>query len=182
MKAVRADFIENLENESEDASGLLFDELTKAFLLFPKASNDIFGTQALSAEDLAHKAQGTTDPKVINRLTKLMLLVNKRDEEGNFEANKEMENYSMRNLFSRNASYFDTQQANIGAISDMLSECLKFPDSSQSIVQNVYDYANFAGGGSKEKKNKTLLVFVFLGLAGIAGYIYYKSTYATASN
>jgi len=59
---------------------------------------------------------------------------------------------------------------------------LKFPDSSQNIVQNVHDYANFAGGGSKEKKNKALLVFVFLGLAGIAGYIYYKSTYATASN
>lgn len=176
MKAVRADFLENMSNfNDEDSTGLLLDELTKAFLLFPKASNDILGTHDLEPRDLAQKAHKAQDHKVHERLTKLMLLVNKRDSEtGQFENNGDLQDYSMRNLFSRNADFFDQEQENIAAISEQLGECLKSPVSSESIVRNVAEYASF--DGNEKGKNKKWMLYAGIGLVlAVGGYFIYRN-------
>ena len=179
MKAVRADLIENLNAaHDEDGTGLLLDELTKAFLLFPKASNDILGTRDLDPKDLAWKAQKNGDAKMFERLTKLMLLVNKRDmETGQFEATGELQGYSMRNLFSRNASYFDSEKENIEVISESLVEVMKNPSCVADISKNIDDYANFDGNQDSKKKKRTWIIvgLVAVGILGAYGYYKFRS-------
>lgn len=176
MKAVRADLVENLNAaHDEDGTSLLLDELTKAFLLFPKASNDILGTRDLEPKDLAIKAHKNGDSKIYERLTKLMLLVNKRDSEtGQFEATGDLQGYSMRNLFSRNSAYFDSEKENIEVISESLTEVMRNPSCASDISKNVDDYANFDGKKDSGKKKRTWII-VGLVVVGILGaYGYYK--------
>jgi len=179
MKAVRADLVDNLNAaHDEDGTGLLLDELTKAFLLFPKASNDILGTRDLDPKDLAHKAHKNGDTKICERLTKLMLLVNKRDSEtGQFEATGELQGYSMRNLFSRNSTYFDSEKENIEAIADSLSEVLRNPSSAVDIGKNVDDYANFDGKKDSANRKRTWIIvgLVAVGILGAYGYYKFRS-------
>ena len=104
-----------------------------------------------------------------------MLLVNKRDDEtGQFESTGELQNHSMRNLFSRNASYFDSEKENIESIAQSLTNVMMSPDSAVSIGKYVDDYNNFDGDKKKGSKKMVLIVVALLAVGALGVYGYYR--------
>lgn len=169
MKILRADFIENYANcDENDAGYILIDEFTKSLMLFPRAANDIFGTENKDPMDLAELACNGVNQKQAERLVKLMLLVNRRQDDDTFAEVVAKENDSMRSLFSRNGDYFDENKENIKAIATDLQSVLTDENCLSEIHRNVYDYANF--GGEDEKKSR---VGLWLGLLAVAGGLTY---------
>lgn len=175
MKILRADFIENYANcDESDAGYILIDELTKALMLFPRAANDIFGTEGKDPMDLAEIACNGVNQKQAERLVKLMLLVNRRQDEESFVEVVSMENDSMRSLFSKNGDLFDENKENIKAISSDLQSVLTDSDCLATIHSCVYDYANFGGDESGKKSKTGLWVALAVALGGVAYYFIRK--------
>lgn len=179
MKILRADLIENYANADEaDAGYILVDELTKALMLFPKAANDIFGTEGKEPMDLAQLACNGLNDKQAKRLVKLMLLVNQRSEGDDFIDVSNLENASMRSLFSKNGDYFDREAENIEAIAADLKSVVTDENALPTVHEFVTDYANFGGDGDKPKAKWPLYVAIALAVGG--GIFYYIKTRKSA--
>jgi len=173
MKVVRGDFVQNyISCHDDEAAQLILDELVKAFMLFPRASNDILKTTDFNAEQLAIKAaQGISSEQAV-KLTKLLFLVNKRDDQtGVFETHSKRANWSVRHLFSFFGHYFDDNRREIEHISRDVQEVIHDKDAGKSMAAHLYDYAAFGGEeGVKTMPSNNRSKLLLLSVAGLTIY------------
>lgn len=173
MKVVRGDFVHNyIHCHDDEAAKLIYDELVKAFMLFPRASNDILKSKDFNAEQLAIRAAQGVNAEQALKLTKLLFLVNKRDEKtGVFETHSKRSNWSVRHLFSYYGHYFDEHTREIEHISHDVQEVIHDKDAAMQMAAHLYDYAAFGGDENvKTMPSKGAGALLLLGFAGITIY------------
>jgi hypothetical protein len=198
MRLIKHNAIENFslfkKNEKED---LLIQEMSKAFLLYPKATTDILdncGIQYESKEpqdlSMAIEKHGN-NLKMLNKLVRLSFLVNRK---GDSNLKGHSRNISYRDVMKEGKPFLKDYQNEMKEATLITRDMMNQEVFSQILGKSVKTYLNMDGGEAKsntkvteisisnsgikiqeKSKNKNWL-FITLGLLAIGGglYWYYK--------
>jgi hypothetical protein len=198
MRLIKHNAIENFslfkKNEKED---LLIQEMSKAFLLYPKATTDILdncGVQYESKEpqdlSMAIEKHGN-NLKMLNKLVRLSFLVNRK---GDSNLKGHSRNISYRDVMKEGKPFLKDYQNEMKEATLITRDMMNQEVFSQILGKSVKTYLNMDGGEAKsntkvteisisnsgikiqeKSKNKNWL-FITLGLLAIGGglYWYYK--------
>jgi hypothetical protein len=198
MRLIKHNAIENFsffkKNEKED---LLIQEMSKAFLLYPKATTDILdncGVQYESKEpqdlSMAIEKHGN-NLKMLNKLVRLSFLVNKKGDNNLKGHNR---NISYRDVMKEGKPFLKDYQNEMKEATLITRDMMNQEVFSQILGKSVKTYLNMDGGEAKsntkvteisitndgikiqeKSKNKNWL-FITLGLLAVGGglYWYYK--------
>jgi len=198
MRLIKHNAIENFslfkQNEKED---LLIQEMSKAFLLYPKATTDILdncGVQYESKEpqdlSMAIEKHGN-NLKMLNKLVRLSFLVNRKGDSNLKGHNR---NISYRDVMKDGKPFLKDYQNEMKEATLITRDMMNQEVFSQILGKSVKTYLNMDGGEAKsntkvteisitndgikiqeKSKNKNWL-FITLGLLAVGGglYWYYK--------
>jgi hypothetical protein len=198
MRLIKHNAIENFslfkQNEKED---LLIQEMSKAFLLYPKATTDILdncGVQYESKEpqdlSMAIEKHGN-NLKMLNKLVRLSFLVNRKGDSNLKGHNR---NISYRDVMKEGKPFLKDYQNEMKEATLITRDMMNQEVFSQILGKSVKTYLNMDGGEAKsntkvteisitndgikiqeKSKNKNWL-FITLGLLAVGGglYWYYK--------
>jgi hypothetical protein len=198
MRLIKHNAIENFslfkQNEKED---LLIQEMSKAFLLYPKATTDILdncGVQYESKEpqdlSMAIEKHGN-NLKMLNKLVRLSFLVNRKGDSNLKGHNR---NISYRDVMKEGKPFLKDYQNEMKEATLLTRDMMNQEVFSQILGKSVKTYLNMDGGEEKsntkvteisisnngikikeKSKNKNWL-FITLGLLAVGGglYWYYK--------
>jgi hypothetical protein len=198
MRLIKHNAIENFssftQNEKED---LLIQEMSKAFLLYPKATIDILdncGVQYESKEpqdlSMAIEKHGN-NLKMLNKLVRLSFLVNRKGDSNLKGHNR---NISYRDVMKEGKPFLKDYQNEMKEATLITRDMMNQEVFSQILGKSVKTYLNMDGGEAKsntkvteisitndgikiqeKSKNKNWL-FITLGLLAVGGglYWYYK--------
>jgi len=198
MRLIKHNAIENFssftQNEKED---LLIQEMSKAFLLYPKATTDILdncGVQYESKEpqdlSMAIEKHGN-NLKMLNKLVRLSFLVNRK---GDSNLKGHSRNISYRDVMKEGKPFLKDYQNEMKEATLITRDMMNQEVFSQILGKSVKTYLNMDGGEAKsntkvteisisnsgikiqeKSKNKNWL-FITLGLLaiGVGLYWHYK--------
>jgi hypothetical protein len=198
MRLIKHNAIENFssftQNEKED---LLIQEMSKAFLLYPKATTEILevcGVQYESKkpEDLSMAIEKHgNNLKMLNKLIRLSFLVNRKGDNNMKGHNR---NISYRDVMKEGKPFLKDYQKEMKEATLITRDMMNQEVFSQILGKSVKTYLNMDGGDAKSKSqtteitlsndgikikeksgNKTWL-WISLGVLAIGGglYWYYK--------
>jgi len=198
MRLIKHNAIENFssftQNEKED---LLIQEMSKAFLLYPKATTDILdncGVQYESKEpqDLSMAIEKhRNNLKMLNKLVRLSFLVNRK---GDSNLKGHSRNISYRDVMKEGKPFLKDYQNEMKEATLITRDMMNQEVFSQILGKSVKTYLNMDGGEAKsntkvteisisnsgikiqeKSKNKNWL-FITLGLLaiGVGLYWHYK--------
>ena len=189
MRLVKHNAIENFslfsQREKED---LLIQEMSKAFLLYPRATADVLDICAvqydsLKAKDLTKAVEANSgNLKMINRVVRISFLVNQK---GDVVLKEHDRNISYRNLMKQGSGFLKNHTEAMKEATLLTREMMKEKMFSQILGKSVTNYLNLDGETSQTeettlperkfeiKRNYGWLVL--LGLVGVGAYFYYKN-------
>jgi len=189
MRLIKHNAIDNFslfsQREKED---LLIQEMSKAFLLYPRATADVLDICAvqydsLKAKDLTKAIETNSgNLKMINRVVRISFLVNQK---GDVTLNEHDRNITYRNLMKKGSGFLKNHTVAMKEATLLTREMMKEKVFSKILGESVTNYLNLDGETSQAedaplperkfeiKRNYGWLVLV--GLVGIGAYFYYKN-------
>jgi hypothetical protein len=190
MRLVKHNAIENFstftKREKED---LLIQEMSKAFLLYPRATADVLDIcgieyASIKAQDLTNAIEKNSgDLKMINRVVRISFLVNKK---GDVSLKGHDRNISFRNLMKEGAGFLKNHTESMKEATLLTRDMMKERMFSKILGKSVSNYLNMDGANAAQttedkpterkfevKKNYTWLII--LAVVAIGGYMYFKN-------
>lgn len=189
MRLIKHNAIENFslfsQREKED---LLIQEMSKAFLLYPRATADVLDICAvkydsIKAKDLTKAIETNSgNLKMINRVVRISFLVNQK---GDVTLNEHDRNITYRNLMKKGSGFLKNHAVAMKEATLLTREMMKEKVFSKILGKSVTNYLNLDGDTSQVqeealperefeiKRNYGWLVL--LGLVGVGAYLYYKN-------
>lgn len=151
MKYLRHDFTENIYALPRGLrESMVLDELSKLINLQPKSCKDAL---AVSGVDVKSKLKKTEIAKLIcdnnhnlklrNRLAKMIVVINAREEDDKFVSFDGDFSNSMRDLMNKGKVYIDKYKEKINDVSFVIGQSLSLKSSSNTLNKNLRDYDNF---------------------------------------
>jgi hypothetical protein len=147
------------KSEKED---LIIQELSKAFMLYPKATADILDTceikyKSLKPRDLALAVeQGRDNLKMLNRIVRLSFLVNRQGDNSLKNHNR---NISFRAVMVEGKPFLEKHREAMKEATLTAREMMKKQIFSKALGQTVEAYAALDGGAmpshNEERKKST---------------------------
>lgn len=134
------------KSEKED---LIIQELSKAFMLYPRATADILETcqikyNSLKPNDLALAVeQGRENLKMLNRVVRLAFLVNRK---GNNSMKGHNRNISFRKVMSEGRAFLDNNKDAMKEATLIARDMMKNKIFSKHLTKSVTAYAALDGG------------------------------------
>ncbi len=195
MRLIKHNAIENFstftKSEKED---LLIQEMSKAFLLYPKATTDILENcgveyESKKPEDLSLAIEKhPNNLKMLNKLVRLSFLVNKKGDNNLKGHNR---NISYRDVMKEGKPFLKDYQNEMKEATLITRDMMNQEVFSQILGKSVKTYLNMDGDTKskttqvsisnegitiKEKNNSKTWLWVSLGILAIGGglYWYYK--------
>jgi len=192
MKLIKHNAIENFstfnKHEKED---LIIQELSKAFLLYPRATADILDTcgikyKSIRSQDLALAVESNANNlKMINRIVRLAFLVNQK---GETKLKAHDRNISYRNVMRTGKTFLDSNKENMKEATLLTRDMMKEKIFSKILKKQVEQYENLDGEEPKnvvveEKKEdaptKSNKKWIWIGLSatilvGLGVYLYIR--------
>jgi hypothetical protein len=151
------------KGEKED---LIIQELSKAFMLYPRATADILDTceikyKSLKPKDLALAVeQGRDNLKMLNRIVRLSFLVNRKGDNTLKNHNR---NVSFRRVMLDGKPFLEKHRDAMKDATLIAREMMKNRIFSKSLEQSVENYAALDGGAMPthtEEKERVKVEFV----------------------
>jgi hypothetical protein len=149
MILVKHDAIENFASFTiGEKKDLIIQELSKAFMLYPKATADILDTcgikyKSLKARDLALAVeQGRDDLKMLNRIVRLSFLVNRN---GDNKLKNHNRNVTFRKVMSEGKSFIEKHKDSMKEAVQITREMMKDHVFSKALNTSVDTYAALDG-------------------------------------
>ena len=156
MRLVKHNAIENFsafsKREKED---LIIQELSKAFMLYPRATADILDTckikyQSISPKDLALAVeQKSRNLKMINRIVRISFLVNKKGDVVMSNHNREI---SYRNLMRGGSSFVSEHKEEMKEAALIARDMMEEKFFSKALGKSVTYYLNMDGEQEEPEK------------------------------
>jgi len=190
MRLLKHNAIENFDSFSKrEKEDLLIQEMSKAFLLYPRATADVLDIsgvkyKSLKAKDLTESIEGNSgNLKMINRVIRISFLVNKK---GDVTLENHDRNISYRNLMKQGSSFLKNHTDSMKEATLLTREMMKQKVFSKILGKSVTNYLNLDGENSEaqtqdqltERKFETKRNYgwiIAVGLVGLGVYIYYKN-------
>lgn len=190
MILVKHNAIENFstftKREKED---LLIQEMSKAFLLYPRATADVLDIcgieyKSIKARDLTEAIEKNSgNLKMINRVVRISFLVNKK---GDVTLKGHDRNITFRNLMKEGSAFLKNHTDAMKEATLMTRDMMKERMFSKILGKSVTNYLNLDGATEEVKtepqiierkfevkKNYTWLIV--LAVVGIGAYMYFKN-------
>ena len=193
MKLIKHNAIENFSTfnkyEKED---LIIQELSKAFLLYPRATADILDTcgikyKSIKSQDLALAVESNANNlKMINRIVRLAFLVNQK---GETKLKAHDRNISYRNVMRTGKSFLDSNKENMKEATLLTRDMMKQKIFSKILKKQVEQYENLDGeeqqkiitekNDSQPSETKSNKKWIWIGLSatllvGLGVYLYIR--------
>lgn len=151
------------KGEKED---LIIQELSKAFMLYPRATADILDTceikyKSLKPKDLALAVeQGRDNLKMLNRIVRLSFLVNRQGDNTLKNHNR---NVSFRRVMSEGKAFLEKHRDAMKEATLIAREMMKNQIFSKALDQSVDAYAALDGGampthGTEQERSRVDVV------------------------
>lgn len=190
MILIKHNAIENFstftKKEKED---LLIQEMSKAFLLYPRATADVLDIcgidyKSIKARDLTEAIeQNSGNLKMINRVVRISFLVNKK---GDVTLKGHDRNISFRNLMKEGSVFLKNHTDAMKEATLLTRDMMKEQMFSKILGKSVTNYLNLDGATQpvkteevveerkfEVKKNYTWLIV--MGVVAVGAYIYFKT-------
>lgn len=191
MILLKHNAIENFSSftrrEKED---LIVQELSKAFMLYPRAAADILDTcsipyQSTNPKDLAEAIEkGHDDLKMLNRIVRLSFLVNRQ---GDNTLENHRRNIRFRSVMREGKSFLETHREVMKEATLIARDMMRNGMFTKSLSQSVHAYAALDGSGTIPSHNeertrvttdvvqstKSNMLYWLLGAAVIGGLVYW---------
>jgi hypothetical protein len=189
MRLIKHNAIENFSSFSErEKQDLLIQEMSKAFLLYPRATADVLDIcnvpyESLRAKQLTQAIENNSgNLKMINRVVRISFLVNKQGD-GTLKDHDRMVTY--RNLMKKGSGFLKNHSDSMKEATLVTRDMMKEKIFSKILGKSVNNYLNLDGekpqeevvtpqneNKSENKNNYTWLVV--LGVIGLGALAYYK--------
>jgi len=189
MRLIKHNAIENFSSFSErEKQDLLIQEMSKAFLLYPRATADVLDIcnvpyESLRAKHLTQAIENNSgNLKMINRVVRISFLVNKQ---GDVTLKDHDRMVTYRNLMKKGSGFLKNHSDSMKEATLVTRDMMKEKLFSKILGKSVNNYLNLDGektetetvmppneNTSEKKKNYTLLVV--LGVIGLGAFVYYK--------
>lgn len=161
MKYVRHDFVGNFINaignggSDEEIKKLVIDEVAKIVVIEPTLVAEVLSSSGVkvsnkpTATELANKIhENRENPKLIKKLSKVVLLTNAQDENGKFLNVDGSLGKSTRSWFSKGSEYLKQNEDVNVALQETMAEIID-EEGRDRVIAEISSYQNFGG---KEKK------------------------------
>ena len=190
MRLLKHNAIENFDSFSKrEKEDLLIQEMSKAFLLYPRATADVLDIcdvkyNSLKAKDLTEAIEKNSgNLKMINRVVRISFLVNKK---GDVTLENHDRNITYRNLMKQGSGFLKNHTESMKNATLLTREMMKEQMFSKILGKSVTNYLNLDGEQTQvvpkdqmtERKFETKRNYgwiVAVGLVGLGVYIYYKN-------
>jgi hypothetical protein len=189
MRLIKHNAIDNFSSFSErEKQDLLIQEMSKAFLLYPRATADVLDIcnvpyESLRAKHLTQAIENNSgNLKMINRVVRISFLVNKQ---GDVTLKDHDRMVTYRNLMKKGSGFLKNHSDSMKEATLVTRDMMKEKLFSKILGKSVNNYLNLDGekteietvtppneNTSEKKKNYTLLVV--LGVIGLGAFVYYK--------
>ena len=183
MKYLKHNIIENFkESPRKEKAQILVDEMSKAYMLYPKATADILDSCDVQYESLHPKhlakaiKNNSGNLKMLNRVIRLTFLVNQLND---VDMKKHNRDKSFREVMQNGAVFLKQHPNELKHATLMARDMMKENRYSEILKENVTQYLNLDGqqlDPVSEKSNKTNWgAIIIVGLIAFGMYSYYKS-------
>lgn len=173
------------ESNKNEKSKILIEEMSKAYLLFPKAVGDILNAcdvkfKSYHPKDLSEAVKSNPENlKMLNRIVKLSFLVNK---DGNVEHKKENRSKSFREIMNTGNEFLKSHPEQIKQAILIARETFREKLHSNFLNNTIENYLNMDGQPLSPESNnstsgKSSMIIPLLIIIAV-GYVVYKSTKA----
>jgi hypothetical protein len=180
MRYIKHNAILNFSQANDnEKKKIILEEISKAYLLFPKAVGDVLSSSNISfksyhAQDLSEAVKSNPgNLKMLNRIVRLSFLVNK---DGNVEHKKENRKKSFRQIMNDGNDFLKSHPEQIKEATLITRKIFSEKLHSNYLNNTIDTYLNMDGQQSKPQQpnQSSASLLMPLLILSVVGFVVYK--------